>query len=204
VELPERQVSWKRIEDQGYLAIPSFRLGTLESVQSACREFQAAGLDSLVIDVRGNLHGDLEEAVHVADLFADEGKLLVLKSKKSSTTYSADEFVFPFKIYILCDDTTARSAEAFAAALKGRDGVTVVGRKTLGIGTIQKRIELDDGALLNISYAQMSGPDGVDLHGNGVEPDVKVPKTSENKDTDEILQKALEIARENNRGRQAA
>ena len=193
--LPQRKVSWEKKDGAGYIHIPSFDLGTLEAVQSAVNEFKAESISDLIIDIRGNLGGNLEEAVHVADLFIKEGLLVSLKTKQSSTEYTADEFAYDFNIYLLCDESTGRAAEFFAAALSAQDFVEVVGRNTLGIGTIQKRLELEEGALLNISYARVLGPGDLDISASGIGPDHEVPKTTGEKESDEILGKALELVR---------
>ena len=193
--LPQRKVSWEKKDGAGYIHIPSFDLGTLEAVQSAGNEFKAESISDLIIDIRGNLGGNLEEAVHVADLFIKEGLLVSLKTKQSSTEYTADEFAYDFNIYLLCDESTGRAAEFFAAALSAQDFVEVVGRNTLGIGTIQKRLELEEGALLNISYARVLGPGDLDISASGIGPDHEVPKTTGEKESDEILGKALELVR---------
>ena len=193
--LPQRKVSWEKKDGAGYIHIPSFDLGTLEAVQSAVNEFKAESISDLIIDIRGNLGGNLEEAVHVADLFIKEGLLVSLKTKQSSTEYTADEFAYDFNIYLLCDESTGRAAEFFAAALSAQDFVEVVGRNTLGIGTIQKSLELEEGALLNISYARVLGPGDLDISASGIGPDHEVPKTTGEKESDEILGKALELVR---------
>lgn len=193
--LPQRKVSWEKKDGAGYIHIPSFDLGTLEAVQSAVNEFKAESISDLIIDIRGNLGGNLEEAVHVADLFIKEGLLVSLKTKQSSTEYTADEFAYDFNIYLLCDESTGRAAEFFAAALSAQDFVEVVGRNTLGIGTIQKSLELEEGALLNISYARVLGPGDLDISASGIVPDHEVPKTTGEKESDEILGKALELVR---------
>jgi carboxyl-terminal processing protease len=192
--LPKREITWERRDTTGYIRVPSFELGTLEVVQTACSEFQGAGIETVIIDLRSNMTGDLEEAVHVADLFADKGLLLKLKSKNSSTDYTADEFEYNFRLYLLCDESTGRAAEAFAAALSPLPQVEIVGRNTLGIGTVQKRLELEDGSLLNISYAQILGPDDQEINGNGVAPDVEVVRSTEEQEGDRILDKAIELA----------
>jgi carboxyl-terminal processing protease len=191
--LPKRKVISERKNGAGYIMIPSFELGTLESVQAACAQFQGFGIKSLIIDLRGNLSGDLEEAVHVADLFAERGLILKLKTKSGSTDYTADDFAFKFNIFLLCDESTGRSAECFAAAISTLDNVQVIGRNTLGIGTVQKRLDLEGGAMLMISYATVLTADDTEINGNGVKPDVEVPKVAE-ETGDSILEKALELA----------
>lgn len=204
VELPDPVVTASTIDGVGYLKIPSFALalGTLETVREKCDEFAGSGIQALIVDLRGNVGGEYEEAVHVADLFIGDGKLLSVKSRSSEVNYEADEFAYDFAVYLLCDETTARSAEIFAVALEDRREATSVGRRTIGIGTIQRRIEMDDGALLNISYAKAIGAAGTDFHGQGIEPDLEVPKDSEDGENDVILRTAVERAKQDVNARQ--
>ena len=202
--LQPRKVRWEIKDEAGYIHIPAFDLGTLEAVQSACAEFRGASVSNLIIDIRGNLNGNLEEAVHVADLFVKEGLLVSLNTKTSSTEYTADEFAFDFNIYLLSDETTGRAAEFFAAALSAQDYVEVVGRTTLGIGKVQKQLELEEGALLNISYARVIGPGDLDISQSGIEPDHEIPKTTDDEESDRILEKALELARAADASQQVA
>jgi len=194
-ELAPAQVTHEALDGVGYISLPSFRLGVLESVQSACGEFRGTGIEVLIIDLRGNVDGDIEEAVHVADLFVADGELLTLRTKGRDTDYTAGEFAMPFNIFLLCDESTARAAEGFAVALADRGIATIIGRTTAGLATVQRRIELEDGALLNISHAKIIGPGGTDYHGTGVEPSVEVPTSTSEDGEDLILRTALERAR---------
>ena len=79
----------------------------------------------------------------------------------------------------------------------------MIGRRTMGIGTVQKKIELEDGTMLNISYAKMVGPSGTDFNGIGLGPDIEVPRTTDGRDSDKILQTALERAKEQQNPRES-
>ena len=193
--LPQPHVFWEQKDGIGLISIPEFSLGTLEKVQAACNEFSIAGIRSIILDVRNNIRGDLDEAVHVADLFADSGTLVQLKTRKATTDFTADEFAFDFDVYVLSDESTGRAAEAFVAALSAVDNVTIVGRTTMGMGTVQKKLELEDGSMLNISYAQVIAPGDKVIHGVGVGPEVEVIKNSDDDSSDRILEKALELVR---------
>ena len=195
-ELPKLEATWKVTDGIGHIVVPTFELGILEQVQKACEEFDNAGVNSLIIDVRGNLEGNLDEAVHVADLFVSSGKLLSVKSKSSSTDYEADEQAWDFELLVLCDETTARAAEAFVVCLSDRDLATIVGRRTVGIGTLQKKIEMEDGALLNISFARVIGPEGSEVQESGITPDEEVPQNDEDDHNDNILIRAIQLVKE--------
>lgn len=195
-KLPPQKVTWKIIDGIGYIKIPSFVLGTVEQIKAACEALADAGVESVILDIRGNLQGQFEEAVHCADLFVSGGKLLTLKSKGGEVDYTATDFSYDLRLFLLCDESTGRAAEAFAVALSDRKIAVTVGRYSLGLGTVQKEIELDSGALLNISYAKVIGPDGTDYYPAGVKPAVEVPLTTDGREVDKILQTALERAKQ--------
>ena len=123
------------------------------------------------------------------------GKIISVRTKESWTDYTADNFAYDFDLQLLCDESTGRSAEAFALALKQSEVATVVGRATLGLGTIQKEIEMKDQGLLNLSYARIVGSRETELNGLGVIPDVEVENnTGEDESVDKILNTAVERA----------
>ena len=192
-ELADEKVEYKVENETGFITIPNFKPNILEDVQRACEEFTRAGLKNVVLDIRNNVNGDFEEAIHVAELFTSGGALVSLKSKSSNTEYVSNEFSFDFTLHVLADESTGRAAEVFALALKERGAAELVGRNTIGIGTVQKDIIMDDGAFLRISYATIVGAEGAELHGKGVAPNVTVEKNADENGEDTILLKAIEL-----------
>lgn len=202
---PAEKVSYE-IKDGtvGYIKVPNFKTYILEDLQAACDSLAVNKINKLILDLRGNVRGDMEEAYHAAELFVEGGKLFSLKSKESSVDYTANKFSYSFDVQILVDDTTARASEIFTLALQDTGNAEVVGKGTLGLGTVQKEIILEDGAFLNISYATIIGAKGTELQGKGIKPDVEVEKGSGAESTDKILEKAIERAKEKTNKKKAA
>lgn len=205
-ELEPAEISVTLMDGVGYIVVPSFRSGTAQRVNEACTGFDSSGVNSIIIDIRGNLKGDIEETMSTANLFVKKGKLLSFRSKDAEVKeFSADDNAFDFDLQILCDESTGRSAEAFAVALLDSKAATLVGRTTIGLGTVQRKVELDDGTLLNISYAKVVGPAGTEVNRSGVKPDVEVTKTSsDDKNVDKILNTALERAKQKDNSEKVA
>jgi carboxyl-terminal processing protease len=202
--LPQESITFEVKEGNiGYIKIPNFNTYILEELQRACDSMASNKVRDLIIDLRGNVHGDMEEAYHAAELFVEGGKLFTLKTKNESTDYAANKFSYSFNVQILCDDTTARAAEIFALSLQDTENASVVGKGTFGLGAIQKEIILEDGAYLNISYATIIGAKGTELQGKGITPDVEV-ETNPDSESDKILEKAIERAKEKINQKKAA
>lgn len=202
--LPQAQVTFEvKAGNIGYIKVPNFDTYILEDLQRACDSLASSKVKELIIDLRGNVQGNIEEAYHAAELFVEGGKLFSLKTKNTTTDYTSNKFSYSFNVQLLCDDTTARAAEVFALALQDTGNASVVGKGTIGLGSVQKEIILEDGAFLNISYATIIGAKGTELQGIGIKPDAEVETGSE-AESDKILEKAIERAKEKINKKKAA
>lgn len=195
-ELGDESAQTRTFAEARYLRLPHFDDAAIAVLKTEAERAAAAPHGTLVLDLRGNAGSTPEEAARAADLFIGGGSMFSLKTKEKSQDFSADDAKIPVFLIVLVDETTVRGAEAFALAIKTTTAGTLVGRNTLGFGSRQKDIILDDGAFLRISYAIVVAPDGAELQGKGVEPDIAVDRTAEDGDNDVILQTALDRARE--------
>lgn len=196
VELAADTVSTSDFTEAGYVRLPSFDETSVRALSAACEKFALDGKTAVIVDIRGNAIGTAEDAAKAAELFIDGGAMFSLKGREKSVEVVADPERVPLDLFVLVDESSVRGAEAFALAIKTREAGTLVGRPTLGIGSRQKDIILEDGAFLRISYAIVVAPDGAELQGKGVEPDIAVDRTAEDGDNDVILQTALDRAKE--------
>ncbi|MCU0985848.1 MAG: S41 family peptidase [Acetobacteraceae bacterium] len=139
----------------------------------AARKPQPSGL---VLDLRGNRGGILQQAVGVADVFLASGEVMHVRGRHpdASRTYLAGgaDLAEGMEIVVLVDGRTASAAEALAAALHDLGRARLVGAATQGKGLIQIVHPLPDGAELHISWARLLSPAGVALQENGVMPDL--------------------------------
>ncbi len=175
-------VTFKRIKDRNggyYINIRSF----LE--EDAAKDLKnvlvAHKPKKLILDLRDNPGGFIEQAVEAADLFVKEGKLLSLENRKGQVlkTYSAQAGSYDYEgdIVILVNKYTSSAAEILVAALKGRRGVTVVGDVTYGKGVSNTQVDLANGSRLVIPTAIWHDPSGRQISFDGIEPDIRVQDT---------------------------
>lgn len=166
-----------RLNDSvGYFALRTLSDKAADEVRDALAALDASALGSLVIDLRGNRGGRLDEGLAVADLFLPGGKQIGSVAKRRSRWgYSAARpEVYPgLKLVLLVDRNTASSAEIVAAALRDNDRARLVGERTFGKGLIQTTIPLGDSIAIRLTTGRWQGPGGKLIDG-GIVPDLTV------------------------------
>lgn len=160
-----------------YLTVSHFNQGTTDEIATTLAEFStppASMLRGVVIDLRGDPGGLLQQAVKVADLFLVDGPILSTRGRHpdSSQDYvaGADDVAHGLPLIILIDHGTASAAELAAAALQDRGRAVVVGSSSYGKGTVQTVIPLPNGGELGFTWSRAIVPSGIDLRGRGVHP----------------------------------
>ena len=138
----------------------------------------------IILDLRNNARGSLEEAVRSASLFLGNQQIVIAKgrSPKTEQSYSGKDRDLVFKtlppMVVLVDQGTARAAEILAAALRDQARATLLGSKTLGLCGLTKAFPLEDGSALVMTVAQCYSPKGAKIPGKGLEPEVPGKKLS--------------------------
>jgi len=179
----------------GYLRYSSFTAGSDKLVAKALRRLEREGAQGIVLDLRGNGGGFLQEAVAIASLFMAQGKVVVSTTSRAdgnSVYRSSGGDLVRIPLVVLIDRDTASSAEILTAALADDVGATVVGTRSYGKGVFQQEIPLANGGALKLTVGQYFTPRGVNLAGKGIHPDVYVrdnPRTRR----DEAMQRALAV-----------
>ncbi|KIG12608.1 carboxyl-terminal protease [Enhygromyxa salina] len=164
----------------GAIEIHSFRPGTGDQVKRALAELRgnagARGLAGVVLDLRGNPGGEVDEAVLVADLFVKAGVLTrtrgrggVIMREELATEAGTDSET---PLVVLQDRRSASAAELLAVALQDNHRAKLLGERSFGKGTVQEVIGIPDGSLLTLTVARYFSPDDRGIDGHGVEPDV--------------------------------
>lgn len=155
-----------------------------------------SGVKGLIIDLRGNPGGMLQEAVRVAGLFIDGGIVASSKGRSpDSTEYynaPAGDVLDNKPIVVLIDGQTASSAEVLAAALQEQSRAVVVGTGSYGKGTVQKLIKLSNNSRLALTNGIIYTPSGNKLAGIGVLPDICTSGEPETRDAEKLLPTAVE------------
>lgn len=179
----------------GYVRLLSFSSEASKQLARGIEKAKGEGAEGLVLDLRENPGGLLDEAVSSASLFLPEGEVVV--STKSRTKGDTERKSGPGKIVdvpfdVLIDRGTASAAEIMTAALQDDAHATVVGTRSYGKGVFQEEHELANGGALKLTVGEYFTPNGKNLHRTGgIHPEVKVvdnPHTP----VDEARQKALE------------
>ena len=178
-QVKQPSVSHKVLEPRiGYLAIARFAEATSIDVANALAELRRDNaLDALVLDLRDDPGGLVDQAVATADLFLDGGTIVTIRGRRGATeTQTAHKGgpAIDVPIIALVDNGTASAAEILAAALRDHGRAKLVGIPTYGKGTVQTFFDLDDGSGLKLTTARYYTPDGKSLESKGIVPDVKV------------------------------
>lgn len=197
-------VEGKVLENQiGYIGFTSFDENTAEDFKTKYEELQKQGIKSLIIDLRNNGGGIVDEALDIADYIADKDSVLLYevdKNNKEEVKKSENNPIINIPIIILTNENTASSSEILAGALKDLGKAKIVGIKTYGKGVIQQVMTLPDGSGLKITSEKYLTPNKNEINKIGISPDeeVKLPETVKNiifveEKDDTQLQKAKEM-----------
>ena len=199
-------VEGKKLENNiGYIEFSSFDDGTAEEFKTKFEELQEQGIKSLIIDLRNNGGGIVDEALKIADYILEKDDVILYevdKNEKETVEKSKNDPIINMPIIILTNENTASSSEILAGALKDYGKAKIVGTKTYGKGVIQQLLTLPYGSGLKITSEEYLTPDKTKINEIVIEPneEVKLPDsvknvlTVEEKD-DTQLQKAIEMVK---------
>ena len=190
----------------GYIQILSFMSG------STPNEFVDAlnntkNTDSLILDLRGNTGGLLDNAVFIADIFLQKGTIVdIIYRNGYKKSIRAQDEIQPIDkpVVVLVNGASASASEILSGALKDYHRATLVGKKTFGKGLVQKVVPLPNQTGVNITIARYLTPNGTDINKLGIKPDVEIGNDYEsitNNKNDVQLEKAKDILNDKNRTR---
>jgi carboxyl-terminal processing protease len=178
--------------DIGYVKIRSFSKSTSTDLDAALAEFQRIGVSRLILDVRNNPGGLLNQAVEVSDRFLKKENLIVYTKGRTNeqnmrfTTHDKVNRV-SYPMIVLVNGGSASASEIVAGALQDLGRAIILGTTTFGKGSVQTIIPLTDGSALRLTTARYYTPSGRIIQENGIEPDiiVEMPLQSELKEDEE-------------------
>jgi carboxyl-terminal processing protease len=199
VELPNVSSTVKKAKgtEVGYVRMLSFSDGVHTMLENAVRKVEKEGAEAIVLDLRGNPGGLLQEAVLSASVFLPDNEVVVTTKSRTqgdSVHKTVGGNLPPRPLVVLVDRGTASAAEILTAALADDGNATVVGTRTYGKGVFQEETSLANGGALKLTVGEYFTPNGVNLaRSHGIHPEIKV---SDNPHTpvDEGKQRALEVA----------
>jgi carboxyl-terminal processing protease len=177
-----------------YVHLHSFSSGAHGELRETIERLYRRGAEGLVLDLRGNGGGLLNEAVLTSSIFVEDGTVVSTKSRSQGERdyEAAGEALDPRPTVVLTDRNTASAAEILASALSDYELATLVGTRTFGKGTFQEVIHLPAGGALDLTVGQYLTADGVSLANKGIKPDVRASDDPDTK-RDEALQDGLSV-----------
>jgi carboxyl-terminal processing protease len=178
----------------GYISVNEFSKDVGKDVNAALKTLKAkAGgrLAGIVLDLRSNPGGSLDEAVALSDLFLTQGEIVSQRGRnRQDTIYYNAESVYPgdaaagTPIIVLIDQGTASASEIVAGALQDQHRALIMGQRSFGKGSVQSLLPLGKDSALKLTTARYYTPSGRSVQEGGIVPDIKVPQLS---DPDEAL-----------------
>lgn len=172
----EKTVYGKVLDDgSGYILIKSFEEGTSEEFETELSAFEKQGVKSMIIDLRDNGGGYIDEGIKIADRLLKEGTITYMEDVNGKRKYyNSDEKATKIKYVVLVNENTASTSEILTAAIKDNKGGKIVGTKTFGKGIVQETTKFKDGSSLKLTVLRYFSPKGKVIHKKGIVPDVKV------------------------------
>ncbi len=177
----------------GYIYIETFDEGCKEDFLNAYNDLVKQGMKSLIIDLRYNGGGLVDEALDIADLMCDKDDVMLItidKDGKKETTKSNKTPTITMPVVLITNGATASASEILCAALKENERAEIIGEKTYGKGVIQELVPLSNGGALKVTTSEYYTPKEKKINEVGIEPNYNVSGIEEQE------QKAKEVLKE--------
>lgn len=182
IEVPYVESEMKT-EDIGYISLAQFIEEVGPKLQTAVEDLKEQGAKGIILDLRNNPGGLLNEAVDVSSVFLDEGEVVSIRQKDEeervlnvNKEIKADAEI---PLVILINKGSASASEIVAGAMQDYDRAKILGTTSFGKGVVQSVIPLKDGSAVSLTTARYYTPDGDYINEKGIEPDVKVERDTE-------------------------
>ncbi len=204
--IPLISVKAKELEE-GYhwLRITRFSERTTDDLHAALEDAQESGIKGIVLDMRNNPGGLVNEAVSVADTFLSSGDIVSIRGRslRAMNSYKAKKQMSDITapVVVLVNAGSASASEIVAGALRDHKRALILGEKTFGKGSVQNIIPLADGSGLKLTIALYYTPNGLSIQAEGITPDMEIPFEPVN---EEDRKKARIVVREKDLSRHIA
>lgn len=189
----------------GYIQIVGFEKNVAKDFNEKLESLKKSGMKKLILDLRGNPGGYMNECVDIVSNFVPKGEVIVStkdKYGKEEKSVSKGGIAIGMPLTVLINGNSASASEIVAGAVRDYEIGTLVGETTFGKGIVQTVLNEDDGCGLKLTISKYYTPKGENIHKKGVNPDVKVEykellnRKEYNRKDDPQFQKALEILKE--------
>ncbi len=177
----------------GYIQITQFEEVTYDQFKEALDDLKKQGMKSVIFDLRNNPGGLYDTVCEMLDDLLPEGTLVYTKDKDGKKQEKKSDANFlDMPMVVLQNENSASASEIFAGAIQDFGAGKIVGTQSFGKGIVQSIIPLSDGSAVKLTVEKYYTPKGVNIHGKGITPDVKVEISKDGK-KDNQLQKAIEV-----------
>ena len=186
----------------GYIHILEFGAPTIQQFSEAVTDLESQGMQAMLIDVRDNPGGMISAVNGVLDAILPEGTMVYTQDKygKRQVYTSDEENQMDYPTVVLINGNSASASEILAGAIRDFDYGTLIGTKTFGKGVVQSIIPLKDGDAVKLTTAKYYTPNGENIHGTGIEPDIRLEfeyqgdkKAEYDEMQDNQVQKGIEV-----------
>ncbi len=182
-------VEYEELDNKiGYIKIIQFGASSYTETKNALFELKSKNIESLIIDLRNNPGGYLDEVVYIADLFIDFNKDIVhvdYEAQDDISYIAETPDLFDKKIVVLVNEGSASASEILTGALKDNDEATIVGTTTYGKGTVQSLIKLTTGGGMKLTVAEYMTANHTYINKIGITPDIII-ESNQNKDIEKL------------------
>lgn len=185
----------------GYIKITSFDEITYEDFKAQLNQLVTSKAEGLIIDLRNNPGGLLNICADIADELLGKGTIVYTETKAGEREYlNSDKGMVNLPMVVLVNEGSASASEIMAGAIKDHNRGEIIGTTTFGKGVVQRIKPLKDGSGLKLTVSEYFTPNGINIHGIGIEPDIVVELNEnverigpDNLSEDNQLQKAIEV-----------
>ncbi|TVR19114.1 MAG: S41 family peptidase [Anaerolineaceae bacterium] len=181
-------VQWRVLEQDerlGYVQIIRFTSRTPSEIEEALTDLIAEDIAGVILDLRDNFGGLLQEAVEIAGIFLDGGIVLYEVRNTGEREFEAEQGVtVDLPLIVLVNRGTASASELLAGALQDRGGAVLIGQNTFGKGTIQQIFQLSDSSSVHVTSAEWLTPNRNQIDGIGLEPDIAMIPDEDGRDVE--------------------
>lgn len=203
VSLVREAVTMNRVEYEllgggvGYVQIMDFLGDDVKGFKEAIASLEEDGISGLIIDLRDNTGGYLDDVVEIADILLPEGLVVYTEDRYGNRLEEkSDADAVDYPVVCLVNGMSASASEVLSGAVQDYGVGAIIGETTFGKGIVQTVIPFEDGAGMQLTTAAYYTPAGRSIHGTGITPDYEVPDDPET-DADETLEFALKWLSEN-------
>jgi len=194
-----KTVSGKMLDNGiGYVRLSMFNENTGNDLTKKLEQLEGEGMKGIILDLRNNPGGLLEESVKVANHFVPKGPIVsVIKKDGTKVTRFSTLEKIKYPLVVLVNGGSASASEIVSGAVQDTDAGILIGTKTFGKGSVQTVVPLPDASAVKITIAKYYTPSERSIHGIGIEPDIKVEMPNYKEDNKDLqLEKAIEVIKE--------